>query len=350
LEVAFRSQCSFFLSDLRIPQQQWASCLADPRGREIPCNVIGHFCSNGGASHIFKRSASILRIRTVVPGKPKIFHEHTYPKILLARRALAYPKEQRVVVVSLLRTSIAKHNLKMWKSDASRWAAVKNRDPTADGYFVYAVRTTKVYCRPVCKARLARRANVSFFALPEDAAKAGFRPCKRCKPDARGEMPEERAVQKIRALIREEPGCSPSPSSLPLTPRDTGSTNTPEPDPGRLADLARQTGISKWHFHRVFKNVAGVTPAEFLRQRRRTDQGLGTVSPMGLDWSFLEDCAGFQSDLLDGEIATSDLDFTFTNFDSIFSAEGGLAPDEHWWNCLTEKAAHSGLEAGQMHQ
>jgi AraC family transcriptional regulator of adaptative response/methylated-DNA-[protein]-cysteine methyltransferase len=64
-----------------------------------------------------------------------------------------------------------------------RWAAVVNRDPKADGSFYYSVRTTGVYCRPSCAARLARPENVTFHATREEAEKAGFRPCKRCKPD-----------------------------------------------------------------------------------------------------------------------------------------------------------------------
>ncbi|POR34027.1 Bifunctional transcriptional activator/DNA repair enzyme Ada, partial [Tolypocladium paradoxum] len=65
--------------------------------------------------------------------------------------------------------------------DDSRWQAVRARDVVADGFFVYAVRTTKVYCRPICKARLARRANVRFYATGGEAAAAGFRACKRCR-------------------------------------------------------------------------------------------------------------------------------------------------------------------------
>src|SRR6188508_1178672 len=63
-----------------------------------------------------------------------------------------------------------------------RWSAVVNRDATADGTFFYSVRTTGVYCRPSCKARLARPENVAFHASTKDAEAAGFRRCKRCRP------------------------------------------------------------------------------------------------------------------------------------------------------------------------
>ena len=64
-----------------------------------------------------------------------------------------------------------------------RWASVATRDPKADESFVYSVRTTGVYCRPSCGARTPRPGNVAFHATPADAERAGFRPCKRCKPD-----------------------------------------------------------------------------------------------------------------------------------------------------------------------
>ena len=67
--------------------------------------------------------------------------------------------------------------------DAERWAAVERRDRGADGAFYYSVRTTGVYCRPSCAARAARRENVRFHASCEEAEAAGFRPCKRCRPN-----------------------------------------------------------------------------------------------------------------------------------------------------------------------
>jgi AraC family transcriptional regulator, regulatory protein of adaptative response / methylated-DNA-[protein]-cysteine methyltransferase len=69
-----------------------------------------------------------------------------------------------------------------YPSDDARWGAVCRRDPAAVGAFVYGVRTTGVYCRPSCAARLPRRENVSFHATRAAAEAAGFRPCKRCRP------------------------------------------------------------------------------------------------------------------------------------------------------------------------
>src|SRR5437870_11433714 len=70
----------------------------------------------------------------------------------------------------------------VYESDAARWAAVAGRDPRADEVFYYSVRTTGVYCRPSCAARVARRENVRFHATIAEAEKAGFRACKRCRP------------------------------------------------------------------------------------------------------------------------------------------------------------------------
>jgi len=69
-----------------------------------------------------------------------------------------------------------------FSSDAERWEAVVRGDRAADGVFYYSVRTTGVYCRPSCAARLARREHVRFHATCTEAEQAGFRPCKRCRP------------------------------------------------------------------------------------------------------------------------------------------------------------------------
>ena len=69
-------------------------------------------------------------------------------------------------------------------SEDARWDAVRRRDPAANGAFLCCVRTTGVYCRPSCSARLPRRENVLFHAICADAEQAGFRPCKRCRPNA----------------------------------------------------------------------------------------------------------------------------------------------------------------------
>jgi AraC family transcriptional regulator of adaptative response/methylated-DNA-[protein]-cysteine methyltransferase len=130
-------------------------------------------------------------------------------------------------------------------SDEDRWQAVARRDPSADGSFVYAVRTTGVYCRPSCAARLARRKNVEFHPAPADAERAGFRACKRCNPNAAAPDSEHAyAVAQACRLIVE-------------------SHQTPD-----LESLAAAVEMSPSHFHRVFKAQTGVTPKAYATAHR----------------------------------------------------------------------------------
>jgi AraC family transcriptional regulator of adaptative response/methylated-DNA-[protein]-cysteine methyltransferase len=139
-----------------------------------------------------------------------------------------------------------------FSSDPERWAAVVGRDRRADGVFYYSVRTTGVYCRPSCAARQARRENVRFHATPAEAERAGFRPCKRCRPDSHG-VGEARAEAVARAC------------RLIETAEETPSLDA-------LADAA---GLSRFHFHRVFKMTTGLTPKAYgaaHRARRVRDE------------------------------------------------------------------------------
>jgi len=130
--------------------------------------------------------------------------------------------------------------------DEERWQALLLRDPAYDGRFWYSVRTTGVYCRPSCGARQPRRENVAFHASPVDAERAGFRPCKRCQPDAPARHAElvAQACRRIETAIEEA---------------------AEEP---RLDVLATAAGMSPYHFHRVFKAVTGLTPKAYGAARR----------------------------------------------------------------------------------
>src|SRR5215472_150461 len=91
------------------------------------------------------------------------------------------------------------------RNDDDRWKAVKRRDRAADGAFVYAVRTTGVYCRPSCAARRPHRSNVEFHPTCTAAERAGFRPCKRCRPNATGPAQRQAAaVAKACRLIERQ--------------------------------------------------------------------------------------------------------------------------------------------------
>jgi AraC family transcriptional regulator of adaptative response/methylated-DNA-[protein]-cysteine methyltransferase len=130
-------------------------------------------------------------------------------------------------------------------SDAQRWAAVVARNPAADGAFYYSVRTTGVYCRPSCGSRTARRENVGFHMDCAAAEAAGFRPCKRCRPNE-GSLTQRQAESIARACRLIE-------------------TSIESPT---LDELAATAGLSRFHFHRVFKQQTGLTPKAYTAGHR----------------------------------------------------------------------------------
>jgi AraC family transcriptional regulator, regulatory protein of adaptative response / methylated-DNA-[protein]-cysteine methyltransferase len=119
------------------------------------------------------------------------------------------------------------------------------RSAEADGSFFYSVRTTGVYCRPSCGSRLPRPENVRFHATREDAEQAGFRPCKRCRPD-RPSLVEQHAAKVTEA-------CRLIQTSLTVP---------------SLEELAAHVGLSTFHFHRVFKGITGLTPRAYAAAHR----------------------------------------------------------------------------------
>lgn len=125
--------------------------------------------------------------------------------------------------------------------DDALWRAVIERDPEQDGRFVYAVHTTGVYCRPVCPSRRANRTNVSFFKSALAARAAGFRACKRCRPDAPGAHDP--------ALRRALEACRYIEAQVDRIPT--------------LGELGREVGLSPAHLQRVFKRVVGVSPRKY---------------------------------------------------------------------------------------
>src|SRR5215472_13011577 len=128
-------------------------------------------------------------------------------------------------------------------NDDARWRAVERRDSAAD--FVYSVRTTGVYCRPSCAARRPRRENVAFHLTCADAERAGFRPCRRCRPNE-ATLPERHAAAVADACRLIEAA-----EEMPS-----------------LDALAQAAGLSRFHFHRVFKAATGVTPKAYADARR----------------------------------------------------------------------------------
>lgn len=127
----------------------------------------------------------------------------------------------------------------------SRWQAIVNRNKQFDGQFFYSVKTTKVYCRPSCAARLANYENVQFHQTCEEAELAGFRACKRCKPKQNSQLEHHAImVSKICRLI------------------ETSENKL------SLSDLASVAGLSTYHFHRLFKAITGLTPMAYATAHR----------------------------------------------------------------------------------
>jgi AraC family transcriptional regulator, regulatory protein of adaptative response / methylated-DNA-[protein]-cysteine methyltransferase len=127
-----------------------------------------------------------------------------------------------------------------------RWRAVQARDRRYDGAFVYAVRSTGIYCRPSCPARRPARRRVLFFRSARAAEAEGFRPCRRCLPRTVSPLPP--AGEAVRDLCRY--------IEAHLDERLT------------LSRLAAPLGMSPFALHRAFKRVLGVTPREYADAQR----------------------------------------------------------------------------------
>ena len=126
------------------------------------------------------------------------------------------------------------------------WEAVAAKDSRFDGQFVFAVTSTKIYCRPSCPSRRPRRERVKFFDLPDTAEQAGFRACLRCEPrHARMLDPQVALVQRVCRFL------------------DASQT-----EKVKLADLASYAGVSTFHLQRTFKRLMGISPRQYLTARR----------------------------------------------------------------------------------
>ena len=128
-------------------------------------------------------------------------------------------------------------------SNQEKWSQVLSRDLTADGQFVYAVRSTGVFCRPSCPSRRPRLEMVEFFDSPEQARQAGYRACRRCTPGERSQQ-----VQKVDAACR-------------FIDANLDTTLS-------LDAISRHVGMSPFYFQRTFKKITGISPRQYQQARR----------------------------------------------------------------------------------
>jgi AraC family transcriptional regulator of adaptative response/methylated-DNA-[protein]-cysteine methyltransferase len=128
--------------------------------------------------------------------------------------------------------------------DLLKWQAVMNRDPAYDGQFVYAVATTRIYCRPICPARRPSPDRVRFYETAEQAESAGYRACRRCHPRS-GQSPANERIDLVRRYIDEH-----------LEENVT------------LQRLAQLSNMSPFHLQRIFKKTVGVSPRAYAGARR----------------------------------------------------------------------------------
>ena len=133
-------------------------------------------------------------------------------------------------------------------TDDARYHAVVTRDPSLDGVFYYAVRTTGVFCKPSCGARPPKRENVSFYGTVDAARAAGFRACKRCRPEQLGADLHTEVVTAVCMMID-----------------DAVSADHTVPT---LDELATRSGYSSFHLHRLFKKATGLTPKAYAAGAR----------------------------------------------------------------------------------
>jgi AraC family transcriptional regulator of adaptative response/methylated-DNA-[protein]-cysteine methyltransferase len=154
--------------------------------------------------------------------------------------------------------------------DDARWVAVLARDGAFDGHFYYSVETTGIYCRPSCAARRPKRVHIRFHHSAEDAEAAGFRACKRCKPNA--PSPVEAHTKMVADACRLIEAAEEAP---------------------KLEKLARQVGLSPYHFHRVFKSVLGVTPKAYAIAHRNKRVRAALAKPQSVTEAIYD--AGFNS-------------------------------------------------------
>ena len=156
----------------------------------------------------------------------------------------------------------------LFPDEETCWQAVLGRQAEYNGVFVYAVRSTGVYCRPTCPSRRPRREQVRFFPRPEQAEAAGFRPCRRCLPQGAADPQADLAARACRLIEA-------------------------APRPPTLAELGQALAVSPYHLQRVFKAATGLSPRQYAAAQR--EQALKQELRRGQDVSHAAYAAGYGS-------------------------------------------------------
>lgn len=175
-------------------------------------------------------------------------------------------------------------------SDEDKWQAVVNGDQDCDGMFFYGVKTTGVFCRPSCKAKIPLRDNVVFFNGPEEAMAACFRPCKRCRPDLAVFEPDRELVRLTATMFKQN-----------------------YTHPIDIKAVAKQLGSSIHHWGRLFKKHMGMTPAQYLT-KLRVDKAAELLANTNIPVLEIAYATGFGS---------------LSNFYRSFKTQLGHTPNEH---------------------
>ena len=171
----------------------------------------------------------------------------------------------------------------------TRWQAVLERRADCDGQFWYAVRTTGVYCRPSCGARTPRPENVTFHATQAAAVAAGFRPCRRCRPERSSLADLHASLVTAACRLLDEPDADES-----------------------LAEVAHKLGLSPFHFQRLFKSALGLSPRAYAEARRLSRLGERLQSARSVTEAIFD--AGFKSPSQAYALSAKNLGMTPTTY------------------------------------
>ncbi|KAE8417620.1 hypothetical protein BDV36DRAFT_296015 [Aspergillus pseudocaelatus] len=222
----------------------------------------------------------------------------------------------------------------LFQTSHSRWLAITHRAPSSHSSFFYGVKSTKIYCRPTCAARIARRANVVFYDTAGQARRDGFRPCKRCKPDNASFLGEkEEVVARVITLLRVK--------------KDAVAMKR------GVKELAQEVGVSPSYLCRAFKKTMGVTVGAYIMEFEKeishgkgessiqyfenhgldmADVGTGLLTPVETARNSPAPIDGLEQGLVEGSVGNveENLDMNF-NIDEWFWTDDFLNDSTYGW-------------------